>query len=102
MATTAVKPTIKAQATTVAPKAPETAKAIEAVMAETSATAVATNLAKRTVRFSASIPSFVFREGGRLMEFRNGIYDATGDEIVLLRHAASRAWWLAEVAIEAA
>lgn len=101
MATTAVKPSIKAPVPA-APKAPETAKAIEAVMAETSATAVATSLAKRTVRFTSSIPNFVFREGGRLMEFRNGIYDATGDEIVLLRHAAARAWWLAEVVTETA
>lgn len=99
MATTALKPTIKAPQ---AAKAPETAKAIEKVMAETSGTAVATSLAKRTVRFTSSLPNFVFREGGRKMEFRNGIYDATGDEIFLLRHAAGRAWWLAEVVTEEA
>ena len=110
MATTALKPQLKtsvaaktpAPAAPAAPIAPETSAAIEAVVAANSQSTTVTNLARRTVRFTSSLPLFVFREGGRQMEFRNGIYDATGDEIFLLRHAAARAWWLAEIVTDEA
>jgi hypothetical protein len=100
MATTALKLPAKATSAPKAPSAPiapETSKAIEAAAAATSEATTVANLAQRTVRFTSALPDFVFREGGRKIEFRNGIYDATGDEILLLRHAAGRAWWLAEV-----
>jgi hypothetical protein len=81
----------------VTPGAPATDVAIAQVAASLAPQATVASLATRTVRFTSALPLFTFREGGRVMEFKNGIYDATGDEILLLRHAAARAWWLDEI-----